>query len=551
MKILIEGEDYPLDTLRNLVSSKFYISSGSRGIIKYVGYYYSFTRNEIIYFLPKVFIDENKNVLFGVNKNDLVNQESSEIVDDIFSRPKFQYLLVLFYRSMQEYRARLQNTTLFQHENTPLINSNIGEDESSYLDVILSIINFHKKNKNIIVFFEKNHQSKKHTKVNWSKTVQNNLPIINLSNIPIYLQARVKSKMVDVEESLLVMYYSVLNNLKKEYNFNIKIDIHHKIYEGKNYIKLIKKAPKILKKIKYKYFSDTLIKIYRLMDIYFTIVNTTRVTNKKEEFIVVDNYHLIFEDMVDKLFSDELPEQATKLKKQLDGKIVDHLFEYDSLIDSDESIFYIGDSKYYKIGNHIETKSVYKQFTYAKNVIQFNIDLLNEGKSINEKLRYRDGLTEGYSLSPNFFIQGRVYEDMDFNAPSLTLENTTPEHSFHFEDRLFDRDTLFVHYYNINFLFVLKSYISKSSFVLEQFRNDCKTIFKSKMLEYLNSKYELFIVEFESKIEIEDYVSSKFKILNGKIYRSRKAPQSLIFVQKAGSLEYQYLPKDIKKVVFK
>ena len=95
------------------------------------------------------------------------------------------------------------------------------------------------------------------------------------------------------------------------------------------------------------------------------------------------------------------------LKKNDDGKIIDHIYDYQSLIDT-SNIFYIGDSKYYKSNSEVGNLSKYKQFTYAKNVIQFNIDLLNKDKkeTYKPKIRYRDQLTEGYNITPNFFIYG-------------------------------------------------------------------------------------------------------------------------------------------------
>ena len=75
---------------------------------------------------------------------------------------------------------------------------------------------------------------------------------------------------------------------------------------------------------------------------------------KKDEFIAVRDYNIVFEDMIDKLFTDEsLLKHSNKnisikdLKNNRDGKIIDHLFKFDSIID-DKSIIYIGDSKYYK-----------------------------------------------------------------------------------------------------------------------------------------------------------------------------------------------------------
>lgn len=64
-------------------------------------------------------------------------------------------------------------------------------------------------------------------------------------------------------------------------------------------------------------------------------------------------------------------------KKQEDGKIVDHLFTAHSLIEGEaQSTYYIGDSKYYKMGHELGSESIYKQYTYARNVIQWNLDIL-------------------------------------------------------------------------------------------------------------------------------------------------------------------------------
>ncbi len=75
--------------------------------------------------------------------------------------------------------------------------------------------------------------------------------------------------------------------------------------------------------------------------------------------------------MIDDLIGDNklLPE----LKNHADGKQIDHIYKYKSLIIEDE-IYFVGDSKYYKPQNSVGKYSQAKQFTYAKNVIQYNID---------------------------------------------------------------------------------------------------------------------------------------------------------------------------------
>ncbi|MEA3554234.1 MAG: hypothetical protein U9R39_07540 [Campylobacterota bacterium] len=529
MTVLVEGEKYPLIKLKKIIDSKFYTIKGEYGVIDYVGYYYSFINKKVVYLLPKVFIDKEKKVLFDFYKDDLINSDFSEQINNKAKIAKFKYLLILFYRSLTEYKKRNFDTILLEKNNALVLNSSLGKDEYSYLDIILNIVNFHKENKNVILFIEKKNKSKQHKKVSWEKTIKKTLPLLNKEGSPIYVQAYNKKKYIDTEETLLSIFYSVLNNINNEYKFNIAIDKIYTIYKGQAYDKLCKQAPKILRKIKYKYFSDTLVKIYKLMELYFKDTNTANSNKKSNEFIIVDNYHVIFESMIDKLFSDKTNE-IDNLKKQKDGKIVDHIFEYDSLLTDNENIFYVGDSKYYKIGNKIEDKSIYKQFTYVKNIIQYNVAFFNDKQEniISNSVRYRDEKTEGYNISPNFFIQGRIDEKFDFDKDNLKLQNPTPEHTCHFKDRLFDRDTLFVHYYDINFLFVLKSYTQFNSLKLENFKNKSKKDFKDSLTKYLDSKFNFFKKSFYDEEDMQSFINCNFKELNGKMYIAQENKLELI-----------------------
>jgi hypothetical protein len=231
--------------------------------------------------------------------------------------------------------------------------------------------------------------------------------------------------------------------------------------------------------------------------------------------------------MVDKLFSDKLDEKKEvdsvsldELKYNDDGKIIDHIFDYKSLIDTSD-IFYIGDSKYYKSGNEVGKLSKYKQFTYAKNVIQFNIDLINKNDYYKENIRYRDEITEGYNITPNFFIYGYIENVRDFEEHHLVPKKEEPIKSFHFKDRLFDRDTLFVHQYKINFLYVLKSYSTFSDAQIVKFRHITKKEFRNKFIGFFNDSVRSGYSIFSKKItqsEADLLVKKFFKILNGKCF---------------------------------
>lgn len=536
MRIFIEGESYSLDILKPIFGDKFYMPNGVNGIIDNVGYYHSID-NEVIYLLPKVFID-TKGLILNKYPKDLLAENS---IDDVIeSQDELNWLkrfLIIFYKGLIEYRVRYKNTIQSKGDVLQL-SSSLGENEYSFLDIVLSFVNFHKKNKNTILFIHKKQISAKHKKVNWGKTVRKSNPFVTNEGIPIYSELNVKKKYIDTEEELLCMFYSVLNHLKTEYNFSVQIDESYTIAKGSAYEKLAANAPKILKKIRYKYFSDTLVKMYKLLELYFSKSNKVSIQNKNEDFIMVKYYHLIFEDMIDKLITSKIDTKETskgvslkKLKENKDGKIIDHLFEYDSLIDRDESIFYIGDSKYYKTNNEVQENSIYKQFTYAKNVIQFNIDLLNEDKKINNNIRYRDKVTEGYNITPNFFIQGVIPSNFNFDDDDLILDSKKGiKHSYHFKERIFDRDSLFVNHYSINFLFVLKSYTNKSTFEIQQYRDEIHKKFRSNFLSYLKNQrlFKFYQSIFDNSQSLKEFVDNEFRNLTGRTYVSKSNDKRLI-----------------------
>ena len=553
MRIFIEGESYSLDILKPIFGDKFYMPNGVNGIIDNVGYYHSID-NEVIYLLPKVFID-TKGLILNKYPKDLFAENS---IDDVIeSQDELNWLkrfLIIFYKGLIEYRTRYKNTIQSKGDVLQL-SSSLGENEYSFLDIILSFVNFHKKNKNTILFIHKKQTSAKHKKVNWGKTVRKSNPFVTNEGIPIYSELNVEKKYIDTEEELLCMFYSVLNHLKTEYNFSVQIDESYTIAKGSAYEKLAANAPKILKKIRYKYFSDTLVKMYKLLELYFSKSNKVSIQNKNEDFIMVKYYHLIFEDMIDKLITSKIDSKETskgvslkKLKENKDGKIIDHLFEYDSLIDCDESIFYIGDSKYYKTNNEVQENSIYKQFTYAKNVIQFNIDLLNEGKKINNNIRYRDKITEGYNITPNFFIQGLVTDIFNFEDDKLEIDfDKGIKHSYHFKERIFDRDSLFVNHYSINFLFVLKSYTNKSSFELEKYRVEIHKKFRTNFVSYLKKQnlFKFYNTEFESKELLKQFIDTEFRNLTGRVYISKSNDKRLILAVNGSDNELKEYFTDI------
>jgi hypothetical protein len=528
MKILIEGEKYSLELLQGIFDdSKFYHQENQEGTILSVGYYHSYLRGQLIYMLPKVFMANSQETIFGFTSSELLNFEHHQTFKHKDDYNWVRQISFHFYNSLQEFRRRNKSTSIIQRSLTSTLKSNLGKQEYSYLDLLLSFVNFYNKNKNSILYKHIEFKSQQLRNPNWEKTIRKSTPLISQDNKPIYIIFSNKGKNISTEEELLIYFFSILNHFNTEHNLYLKIDKSFELIKGSKFILLQKYGLSKLRKIKYRYFNDTLKKMYHLCEMYFSLTDTSSNIRKKEEFITVNNYNLIFEDMIDKLFSDTIIEKKTSdgttlknLKYNDDGKIIDHVFDYQSLLDTSD-IFYIGDSKYYKSDNIVGKVSKYKQFTYAKNVIQYNIDLLNfTGRYYTENIRYWDDLTEGYNITPNFFIYGYISDFKNFDNPDLMPKGDIIK-SYHFEHRLFDRDTLFVHQYKINFLYVLKSYTQFGKQTIEKFRKETKTMFRNNFIYFFSSKdkssFELYVYKLEN---IEDFVKTNFRLVNGKCFRT-------------------------------
>lgn len=473
-------------------------------------------------------MQDSENTVFGLQKSELLTLTKGESVKHKTEYNWVRQLSVYFYNSLQEYRRRKTETAIVHVTETFDLNTNLADKEYSFLDLLLSFTNFYKKNRNQILFKHIEFISKQARKPKWEKTIRKTLPIIVNGQTPIYTEISNKKKVVNTEEELLTYFFSILNHLNKENNLNLKIDKSYRVLEGEAFDRLCAAGSSKLRKIKYRYFSDVLKRMYVLCEKYFEQFDKSGIRKKHHDFLTVTNYNLVFEDMVDKLFTDIEKDMVldnislNKLKNNEDGKIIDHIYDDKSLLDT-SNIFYIGDSKYYKSTNTVGKVSKYKQFTYAKNVIQFNIDLLNRrGERNMLPLRYRDAITEGYNISPNFFIRGYIGDVNDY-ANSQVEKSDEPVGTYHFENRLFDRDTLFVHQYKINFLYVLKSYTTFNAGEIEKFRKDIKNKFRCNFLSFFNDPSKCGYEFFQSTLpadEHAEFVNKNFRLLNGKCFRT-------------------------------
>jgi hypothetical protein len=524
MRLLIEKYYYNPSVLNDLGIPDDWrqtIADGTQTIDK-VGYYRADFEKESIFILPKIF--EFNKIAFGhIKVEELAILPTPEVFKKHPESHRYLEWLYRFslslYLSLREYRRRNPETVLSRKTHFRNIIAHTPDDETSELELVLSLLEFYRNNHDLIVFTEKQLESQHFRKTNWAKTIRTQQPFFTENNEPIYLKTIEKQRHKNNEEELFIILYSVLNHLKKQYGFRIDIQTSLALIDKIDTPSVSAKLIRRLKELKNVYFSDRFRKLLTLLLLYFQRKSEAKTQQGGKEYLLCHDYHLVFEDMIDVLLSDE--EMDRKLKNQSDGKIVDHLFSHESLFAPDDSIWYIGDSKYYKEKTQMSVNAIWKQHTYAKNIIQYNLNLFNNGETPKE--RYRDELTEGYNVTPNFFIQAFVHHDDLFKADAefdFDNKNKDALFNYHFENRLFDRDTLSIHNFKINFLFVLRSYITRDFAQRSVFRMTAIQTIKQNVLVFYNNKYEFYKVLFDDVNQLEDFVKRHFKYLNGKIYQT-------------------------------
>ena len=551
MKLFFEEYIYKWDVVKEYLHDHYvmYLKDG-RVTIPYVGYYYSSMAEDSVFILPKVFIniDENKNEkAFGIFKpEDIIdtNDEKNPLLKSEYFNEVFN-LSTWIYRAIARYKERHSPENITESVEVQNVESVNGDNSETWINIILQLIRFNNEHRNLFTYIARIN-SQGHNKINWQKTISKVRPWLQEAN-PVYMEFLNKTKVVNYDEELIVLFFSVLDYLHDKYHFRILRNVNYQTYP-KDVEKLIEsgKGTRLLRNIRRKYFKDELVKLWNLLNVFFKKAHDIKSNRMHEESLMVRNFNMVFEDMIDSLISDDTKDKNEKLKDQPDGKIVDHIYHYGSLV-RDEDIYYIGDSKYYKEGHNPGENSIYKQFTYAKNVIQMNMDVTSPSEKIG-RANYYDEVTEGYNITPNFFIRGMV-NPLRLNYIEAELEQQkgrdgkpVVEKRWHHKNRLFDRDTLFVLKYSINFLFVLSAYAAGR--VDEAYKNQIREKFKKNLIEELKRKYHFYLLL--SRGDRKEAIDRHFRLLNGKVFNSFKDGRILLCAFEKGKRGAVQLFEQIK-----
>lgn len=517
MRLLIEEYQYNASDVNESLSGLDALENIDHLVsVNYVGYFYNPTIGDCVFILPKVLMNQ-ENLVFGhLKPEDLIDFDNAAGLSSV-ERDFIYEFAVWIYRAITVFNKSKKGNDIVYHRQVTQMGGNRRHQSQTFLDVLLSLVRFNRKNQDFFMFTMKNLRSGLN-KINWTRTIAHSSAIVQ-DGSPVYISPVNKKRQINFDEELLVIFFSILNYISETYGFPVSITLGFELIRGKRFEQFLDGQGKVrLRQIKYKYFSDKALQIWDLCYAFFDKAYQIRINAEQKEYLLVKNFNIVFEAIIDELIGDrDIP---VGLKEQYDGKRVDHMYSWQGLIENDEKpIYYIGDSKYYKLGNDVGKESIYKQYTYARNVIQWNLDLFMDGKPKSTDLKLRDDVTEGYNVIPNFFISAKMDSGLSY---ADRVDETERRHPYfvsrQFENRLFDRDTLLVFHYDVNFLYVVSLYARDNAGQKATWKNKVREIFRAKIQEILGKQYQFYAMRQHSGVDGVKYIREHFKQLLGKVY---------------------------------
>lgn len=511
MLVYFEGHRYPKDLVVPYFTDRDfnepvvpYMHDQNGYYLEYIGYIFvtSDKYSGPVFILPKSFLAVD---VSDPEKRETLLGESGLLPEQIFDTDKDDNILTLtgretflpelslwLFRAMVRFREDCKKEK--DHENLEKLYQLTPQDDSrdrDFLSTAIRLIDFLSDHRNLFTQIHKINNSGR-AAIDWNKTIRK-YPYIKEGK-PYYLDLQIKDKAINIDEELIILYYSVLRYLKDKFHFPITLgDIPYELLSPSEIQRYLDTGvgKRKMRDIKGKYFRDDLRTLWTLLDAFFTFNYSRDDKCPRKEALAVKEFDAVFEKMVDRLIGDT--SKLAALKNQKDGKLIDHIYMDKSLIGKDSNIYYIGDSKYYSDSHDIEGVPLYKQFTYARNAIQYNIDQYYlKHKANPNAIRYRDKDTEGYNVTPNFFVRPKIKSDiLDFDTPSFRASDNQPKPNKHFEDRLFDRDTLLLREYEINLIFLIAAYGSYE----DHWATSIRTTIREDMLQFLTDTYNFFKIQ--------------------------------------------------------
>lgn len=364
MRVIIEGYCYRASAVRDVLHELSTLENvGGEISVGYVGYYYNPQLKDCVFILPKVLVNEENKVFSRLDPHDIIDLDNCKLLTS--EERSFIYeFAVWIYRAIEVFNKNNPKNDIVYHRQIAEMGKGKRVLSNTFLDILLSLLRFNKERHSFFTTVLRNLHSG-YNKINWTRTISRSTAWVQ-NDVPVYLNPVNKKRQINTDEELIIIYFSILNHISETYGFPVDITLGFELIKGRKFEHYLKGYGKRrLKQIKYRYFSDIQLRLWELCYAFFDKAHQIHIVAEQREYLLVKSFNIVFEAIIDELIGDK--DVPRGLKDQVDGKRVDHIYSYRNLTNNegDKPIYYIGDSKYYKLGNKVSAESVYKQFTLS------------------------------------------------------------------------------------------------------------------------------------------------------------------------------------------
>lgn len=127
-------------------------------------------------------------------------------------------------------------------------------------------------------------------------------------------------------------------------------------------------------------------------------------------------------------------------------------------------------------------------------------------------------MTEGYNIIPNFFISAMMDKKLRYTEGDIKRREGAELMSRQFENRLFDRDTLIIAHYDVNFLFIVSLYARANAAAKLAWKEKMRKRFRADIQEILQDKFNFYAMTPNADVDAERYIRDNFRLLLGKVF---------------------------------
>ena len=110
-------------------------------------------------------------------------------------------------------------------------------------------------------------------------------------------------------------------------------------------------------------------------------------------------------------------------------------------------------------------------------------------------------------------------KELDYKEEiEITDKSHTHFSNKQFDNRLFDRDTLLICHYDVNFLYVVSLYARNNTLQKDAWKEKVRDMFRTEIQRILEEKFNFYAMSAHPNVDAEAYIKTHFQEVLGKIY---------------------------------